>query len=100
MVSKNTSTGSAGKAVEMIISSKLILDGWSVFTAVTPCSSVDIIAFMGDKIRMIECRTGVRSDSGRLIYSDVINKGFPRPTEIAVYEHSTGSVSFFPISII
>jgi hypothetical protein len=60
------STGTLGAASELIASTKLIIDGFEVYRALSPSSSCDLIAIKDGLIYDIEVRTGIRTGRGQV----------------------------------
>lgn len=94
---KGLTPSNAGCAAELMVAATLMFEGWSVFQSAGPNGPVDIVAFRNGVTRLLECRTGRPKRDGSLSFPRNLHKGFPQPTEFAVYVPSTGDVRFFPV---
>ena len=96
-VAHNCSTATAGAAIEMVVASQLMLEGWHVYKACSPNGPVDLIAHKGDQVRYLECRAGIVNKSGELKCPTQFRAGMPRPTEFAVFHPVSHTVHYFNI---
>lgn len=67
--SSNLSTGQVGAIQEMAVCADLMKRGISVFRAVSPSSSCDLIAMLGTRLVRVEVTTGWRDTSGRVFHA-------------------------------
>jgi hypothetical protein len=94
----NCTTGAAGAGAELVVSARLLFDGWHVFRALSPNGPVDLIAVKdGCLPRYLEVRCGSYYGD-TLTFPRGVRVGSPAPTEFAVYVHATGQVLFVPVS--
>jgi hypothetical protein len=62
------SSHSAGSAGELLVCADLMYRGWHVYRSMSPHAPADLIAWKGEDLLRIECRSGSRSSTGRLVY--------------------------------
>jgi Holliday junction resolvase-like predicted endonuclease len=91
-------TGTIGAISELIVCTRLMIDGWAVFRSQSPSCASDIVALKGDEIRVIEVRSGRISKSGKRHWSKVIHPGVAKVTEFAVYFPQTQELEFHKVS--
>lgn len=89
---KGLSTGTVGACHELLVCADLIRRGWSVYRALSPAASCDMLALFEDRIFRVEVTTGVRGDRGEL---KMPAKDAARFDLLAVVERS-GNISYFP----
>lgn len=96
-VKNNIATGTVGAISELMVASDLMINGYSVFRAVSQSCFCDLIALRGKEVRQIEVRTGYLSVTGNISYPKKINKINGVPNEFAVYVQEKEKVYYFPI---
>ncbi len=74
--------GTIGAISELMVSAKLMSQGYHVFRALSPCCPFDIVAVKGDEVRRIEVRTGRRNKQGTIATTKSHHE---MATEIAVF---------------
>lgn len=63
-------TGTVGRISELLVATDLLMKGYEVFEAVSPCAGCDLIAIKEKKIYRIEVRTGRKNaGDGKITYS-------------------------------
>lgn len=90
-------SGTTGAVSELMVSSTLMQQGWSVFRSLSPCCFCDLIAIKEGKVKMLEVRTGIKSVTGKISYPPAAHA---QATEIAVWVRNTQELMFFPVTCI
>jgi len=93
------SRGTVGAITELVISTKLMEEGWQVFRNLSPHGSIDLVAIKGESVRKIEVRTGSIGKNGKRYWAknprpDKVNN--TKPSETAVYCED-GSITFVSV---
>lgn len=78
------SCGTKGAISELIVCSKLLNDGFSVFRAVSPSEFCDVIAIKGVKMFKIEVRTAQTYPNGTFNFSRLTSGNIAKPDYFAI----------------
>ena len=90
-------TGSVGAISEMMLASKLLLDGYAVFRSMSPACFCDIVAVKGSETLFIEVRTAYKDGRGEITYPKKLSIREANPTHYGLYVPQDKSIHLIPI---